>query len=110
MRKAVIPFLAVLVIAAPVTASAADWYTGSGTGTRKANSNFGVSIDASVAATTQNAVHVSVIGTIAPFTALDKTGMRLRIGGLTGSYKYISTAAGVGGVTGQETSELAWEI
>ena len=106
MRKRLLPLLVVLAIASPACAMAADWYTGerNGSSAGKAKPAFGVSIDASLAATSQNSLHVSVFGTIAPFAPMNETGIRMRIGGLAGSYKYISTAPGVGSVTGRETS------
>lgn len=106
MRKGLIPLLAVLAIASPASVKATDWYTGKSFSSRAglANPDFGVSIDASLAATSQNAVHASVFGTIAPFAPMNKTGIRMRIGGLAGSYKYVSTSPGVGSVTGRETS------
>ncbi len=104
MRIGLIPCLAAMFLAVLPASHAADWYTGAASSSRKMNRDFGVSIDGSVAATSQNAVHVSIIGTIAPFTGIKQTGMRMRIGGLVGSYKYIASAAGVGSVTGNETS------
>lgn len=105
MRRVIAPLLALAAMAAPVLAQSNDWYTGAGSGAgSNGNPKFGVSIDGSVAGTSQNAIHVSVFGTIAPFGPLNKTGMRLRIGGLAGSYKYVSTAPGVGAVTGRESS------
>ena len=86
----------------PGSAGAQEWYTGAGSA--KSKRNYGVSIDASVAGTNQNSLHVSAFGTIAPFAPMDQTGFRFRIGGLAGSYKYVSTAPGVGSVTGNEKS------
>lgn len=103
MRKRIILPLVLLVSAVATPVKAADWYTGSNTGST-APKNFGVSIDASLTGTTKDTLHASLIGTIAPFGPMTESGMRMRIGGLAGSYKYVSTFPGVGSVTGRETS------
>ncbi len=92
----------VVALISGVPAKAADWYTGANTNAPQ--SNFGVAIDASLTGTTKDTLHGGLIGTIAPFSRSDETGMRLRIGGLAGSYKYLSVTPGVGNVTGRETS------
>lgn len=75
-----------------------------GRGNFKTKRNFDVSIYASVVGTNQNSLHVSAFCRIAPFAPMNEAGFRFRIGGLAGSYKYLSTAPGVGSVTGNEKS------
>ena len=85
---------------------AAEWYTGANNSQQR-QANFGVAIDASLSATTKDSMHGSLIGTIAPFSRSDESGMRLRIGGLAGYYKYTATAPGIGNVTGREMAGYA---
>ncbi len=98
----------VCVIAISVTVSlsgpgvAQEWYTGARSQTPEAN--YGASIDASLSGTSKGSMHGGLIGTIAPFSKLDESGARLRIGGLLGTYTYTSTSPGVGQVKGDETS------
>ncbi len=80
-----------------------EWYTGA-RDPRQPDASYGAAIDASLTATTKQTAHTSLIGTIAPFSKLDESGMRLRLGGLLGSYNYVSIAPGVGKVTGREAS------
>lgn len=108
MRSGLPVALVLFVPLATPAAMAADWYTGSPT-TAAASSpysvrQFGASVDFSLAGTTKNTLHGSLIGTISPFSSKTETGFRLRIGGLSGSYGYTSTAAGVGKVTGREAT------
>src|SRR5512137_659522 len=79
---------------------AQEWYTGARE--RQAETTYGAAIDASLTGTTRGSLHGSLIGTIAPFSKLDESGMRLRLGGLLGSYSYMSVAPGVGSVRGTE--------
>lgn len=104
MRNAITGFLAILgcLIFTPVYAQ--NWYTGGNDPSVKGAKTFGASIDFSVAATTIDTFHATLIGTISPFTASNVSGFRLRIGGLTGSYKYTSTIATVGSITARETA------
>jgi len=81
---------------------AQEWYTGARE--RQPEANYGAAIDASLTGTTRGSLHGSLIGTIAPFSKLDESGMRLRLGGLLGTYSYISAAPGVGSVRGTESS------
>ena len=104
MRNTLIGLLALAAAVLPASTHAQEWYTGASSGSGKTNPDFGVSIDASVAGTSQGALHVSAFGTIAPFAPMNETGVRMRIGGLIGSYKYVSTAPGVGSVIGRETA------
>ncbi len=84
------------------SAAAQEWYTGARERTPEAT--YGAAIDASLSATTRGSLHGSLIGTIAPFSKLDESGMRLRIGGLLGNYAYTSVTPGVGKVNGREAS------
>lgn len=86
----------------PSPGQAQEWYTGANS-TREAQT-YGAAIDTSLTGTSTGSMHGSVIGTIAPFTKLDETGMRLRLGGLLGQYTYVSVTPGVGKVTGTEAS------
>lgn len=80
---------------------AADWYTGAPmTGVAAPRSSFGMAIDAAVTADSKDSKFVTVIGTIAPFTSLEQTGMRMRIGAVAGKYAYDS--ANVGRVNGTQ--------
>ena len=83
-------------------ALAQEWYTGARE--RTAEATYGAAIDASLSATTRGSLHGSLIGTIAPFSKLDETGARLRLGGLLGNYTYTSVSPGVGKVNGREAS------
>lgn len=83
-------------------ASAQEWYTGSQQ--NREQESFGAAIDASLTGTSKGSMHGGVIGTIAPFTKLNETGVRLRLGGLLGQYTYVSISPGVGEVKGTEAS------
>lgn len=63
-----------------------------------APSKFGVAIDTALTADTKGSRFASVIGTIAPFSEIDRSGLRLRISGVVGTYGYTNTA--VGQITG----------
>ena len=115
--------VSVLVASAPSAASATDWYTGApgyqpaqptsyisyvdpappptygvapaAAATESyAPSKFGVAVDAAVTADTKNSKFATIIGTIAPFSDFDHSGMRLRIGGVVGQYAYTNSALG----------------
>ena len=90
------------VLVGASNAVAQEWYTGARDG--RQDNNFGGAIDLSLTGTSKGSMHGVLIGTIAPFSKLEETGMRLRIGGLLGSYSYTSPTAGLGSVTGRETS------
>jgi hypothetical protein len=80
-------------------AQAADWYTGlPEDGPVSASPR--AAIDIAIDGTSQRALAGAMIGTIAPFAPLDRSGMRIRIAGLGGTYSYISSAPGVGRVYG----------
>lgn len=59
-------------------------------------------MNTSLSATSQGDLDLSMVGTISPFTKLDQSGLRLRLGGDVGEYDYLSSAAGVGKVHGRE--------
>ena len=89
---------------------AADWYTGTNSGAG-ADSGYGVSsgsghptvaIDTALTATNQGSLYGTVIGTIAPFTPMDQSGMRLRLVGVLGDYSYIPSNASLGRITGTQ--------
>jgi Cellulose biosynthesis protein BcsS len=96
------------VVAAPVVmigflsspACAQDWYTGSRAGEKVERPR--ASIDFALTGTTQESYYGTIIGTIAPFAPLDESGMRLRLGGVLGSYTYVSSFPGVGRVGGKQ--------
>lgn len=74
---------------------AADWYTGAPTiGVAAPRANFGVAIDAAVTVDSKDSKYATLIGTIAPFSDFDRSGMRLRIGGVAGQYVYDSSNVG----------------
>jgi hypothetical protein len=81
------------------SAEAADWYTGLPSDGPASNAPR-VAIDIAIDGTSQRSLAGAMIGTIAPFAPLDRTGMRIRIAGLGGTYSYISSAPGVGRVYG----------
>jgi hypothetical protein len=80
-------------------AEAADWYTGL-PNDGPASGAPRVAIDIAIDGTSQRSLAGAMIGTIAPFAPLDRTGMRIRIAGLGGTYSYISSTPGVGRVYG----------
>lgn len=59
-------------------------------------------LDLSLSGTTQASVHGVVIGTFAPYSNLEETGLRLRASGLLGGYAYTSKVVGVGEVHGDQ--------
>lgn len=67
---------------------------------RPAKEKFGAAVDAALTADTKGSRFASVIGTIAPFSGLDESGLRLRLGGVVGQYSYTSST--VGKVTGTQ--------
>jgi hypothetical protein len=82
-------------------ARAADWYTGVPTDGPVRPAAPTVAIDLAIDGTSQKAVSGALIGTIAPFAPLDRTGMRVRVAGLGGVYNYFSPTPGPGRVNGQ---------
>lgn len=83
-------------------AHAADWYTGAPASGVAAPAQFGVAIDTAVTVDSKDSRYVTLIGTIAPFSTFDRSGMRLRLGGVLGQYSYISGTAGLGRVKGTQ--------
>ena len=102
MRTGICVFAVTVTCTLASPALAQEWYTGARE--RAPEANYGAAIDASLSATTRGTVHGGVIGTIAPFNKLDESGVRLRLGGIAGSYTYTSTSPGVGNVKGSESS------
>ncbi len=62
---------------------------------------FGAAVDLAVTADTKGSKFATLIGTIAPFSGLDESGIRLRLGGVVGQYSYTNT--NLGKVTGTQT-------
>ena len=88
-----LPLLAALFASG---AQAADWYTGApviGVAAPRAPA-FGVAIDAAVTVDSKDSRFATLIGTIAPFTSFDHSGMRMRIGAVAGQYAYDSSNVG----------------
>jgi len=81
-------------------AQAADWYTGVPTDGPPAPKAPRAAIDIAIDATSQRALSGALIGTIAPFSPMDRSGMRLRLGGLAGTYVYSSGDPFLGEVHG----------
>jgi hypothetical protein len=75
-------------------ARAADWYTGVPTDGPPLPKAPRATIDIALDGTSQAAFSAAVIGTIAPFTPLDRSGFRLRTSGIVGTYTYESTDVG----------------
>jgi hypothetical protein len=84
----------------PLTAQAADWYTGERTQEIVAKKN--VAIDTAATVDTNGSLYGTVIGTIAPFDGLDQDGFRLRLGGVVGRYSYVGSN-GIGRVNGTQS-------
>ncbi len=99
MRVAQI-FAIVLAMGLSGGAQAADWYTGAPTDGPPEAKAPRAAIDISLDGTSQRAVSGALIGTIAPFAPMDRSGMRLRGSALAGAYSYTSGAVGVGQVNG----------
>jgi len=55
---------------------------------------FGAAIDFAVTADTKGSKFATAIATIAPFSGLDESGLRMRLGGVIGQYSYTSTKLG----------------
>jgi hypothetical protein len=88
-------FLATCALAAsPSPTCAADWYTGAPNDGPPSPKAPRAAIDIALDGTSQAAFSAAVIGTIAPFTPLDRTGFRLRGSGIVGSYVYDSAIVG----------------
>jgi hypothetical protein len=88
-----------LVVAAAIsmtigTARAADWYTGVPTDGPPIPKAPRATLDIALDGTSQAAYSAALIGTIAPFTPLDRSGFRFRASGIVGTYTYDSTDVG----------------
>ena len=55
---------------------------------------FGAAIDFAVTADSKGSRFATAIATIAPFSGLDQSGMRLRLGGVIGQYSYTNSVLG----------------
>jgi Cellulose biosynthesis protein BcsS len=73
-------------------ANAADWYTGAVPA--KPNDDWIVAVDASASVTSTGSSFAAVSATIAADGALNVSGARVRIEGLSGTYKFASTGSG----------------
>jgi hypothetical protein len=77
-----------------MSARAADWYTGVPTDGPPIPKAPRATIDIALDGTSQSAYSAAFIGTIAPFTPMDRSGFRVRGSGIIGSYVYDSTDVG----------------
>ncbi len=68
---------------------------------------FGAAIDFAVTADSKGSRFATAIATIAPFSGLDQSGMRLRLGGVIGQYSYTNSVLGT--VNGTQ-SDLSFMI
>lgn len=107
MRSVVHVIIASIACLAAPRAFAQGWYTGSGANGTTSDGSFGASIDASLTGTSKGATHGGLIGTIAPFTKLEESGVRARLGGILGNYTYVSATPAVGTVVGREATVSA---
>jgi hypothetical protein len=85
--------LAVILPGVSTPALAQEWYTGAarrGQATQQAAEPAPpkVAIDASLSGTTKDETNGTISGTIAPFSNLNESGLRLRVGGSIGSFSY----------------------
>lgn len=101
--RALIGVTLALTLAAPLGASAADWYTGVPTDGPPNSNPPSVAIDVAVDGSSQRSISGAVIGTISPFGTLDRSGWRMRLTGLGGTFNYLPSTAGLGRVTGTLT-------
>jgi hypothetical protein len=76
------------------TARAADWYTGVPADGPPLPKAPRAAIDIAFDGTSQSAFSGAIIGTIAPFTPMDRSGFRMRGSAILGSYTYNSTTVG----------------
>lgn len=103
MRASSIFFLALAFAMATTpgaSARAADWYTGVPTDGPPAPKAPRVAIDIAIDGTSQRALSGALIGTIAPFAPMDRSGMRVRLSGLAGTYVYAPANPFLGEVHG----------
>ena len=81
--------LLVLGLLMPITAQAADWYTGAKV--QPPGDDWIVSVDGSTDITTQSSYFGDVLVTAAPIGTLSETGVRVRADVLGGRYSYFAT-------------------
>jgi len=98
MRLNVLKWAAVY-LASTSAAGAADWYTGVEE-VAQPKPQPSVAIDFAFEATSQQAFSGAMIGTIAPFSSLSESGLRIRVGGFGGSYVYYASEPWIGRVNG----------
>lgn len=101
MRTKLFSGAAALSIAAAPGAFAGDWYTGAPMSGQPATFNPMASLDLSLTAAS-GAQHAVLQGTVAPFGGLEQNGLRIRLGGLLGSYTYTASTPGIGKVRGDQ--------
>jgi hypothetical protein len=102
MRFSAIVFASLVSVVGMTGAQAQDWYTGAPGS--QSSGRPSVAIDASLSGTSQDSLSGTIIGTIAPFSKLDESGLRVRMSGLLGSYAYVASTAGIGRVKGGQES------
>jgi hypothetical protein len=101
MRKQILS-AAILVSLGASGAFAADWYTGSPVNSRPTGPNNPLAaLDLSFTAA-KDQMSGALVGTIGPFGGLETNGLRVRMIGLLGGYRYDAAAVGVGAVTGNQ--------
>ena len=59
-----------------------------------ADEKFGAAIDFAVTADSKGSKFLTAIATIAPFSGLDQSGIRMRLGGVIGQYSYTNSTLG----------------
>jgi hypothetical protein len=83
-------------------AEASDWFTGAAGSDRAGPARPTISVDVAGTATTDGERNATAIGTIAPFSHLEESGMRIRAGASIGSYTYVSTTPTVRDIAGTQ--------
>lgn len=81
-------------------ARGADWYTGVPTDGSEPTRAPRAAIDIALDASSQRAISGALIGTIAPFARMDRSGMRVRVSGLAGTYVYNASNPFLGEING----------
>lgn len=72
----------------PVVSKSADYVAPA------SKETFGAAIDFAATADTKGSRFLTAIATIAPFSGLDESGIRLRLGGVVGQYSYTNSTLG----------------
>jgi hypothetical protein len=93
-RSLALAFACALSTISASSVRAADWYTGVPTDGPPEAKAPRVAIDFAFDGTSQAAYSGALIGTIAPFTPMDRSGFRVRGSGILGTYTYNSTTVG----------------